>query len=206
MHRLIVLFFLNEKNMEPTTIIAGDTVEFDKSSAMEVDGETFDFPSSQYSLKYKIIGQRGVSETIVAATEGEGYSVTISTTITSALTAGTYTLVGWVEKTGYRKTIYSAPLEVKPNLATATTATDTREFWQKIVDALKATMQNRASIVQQSMTVPGITGKTIQYMTMKELQQALAHAEYKLAQATIASKQYGGRSRPRILTRFGSAI
>lgn len=188
--------------MEPTVIIAGDIVEFDKSSTMTIDGEEYTFLSSQYSLKYKIIGQRGVSETITAAQEGEDYSVTISTTITSALTAGIYTLIGWVEKTGYRKTIYSAPLEVKPNLAEATTATDTREFWQKIVDALKATMQNRATIVQQSMTVPGITGKTIQYMTMKELQNALAHAEYQLRQAQINAQTYSGKIRPRILTRF----
>jgi len=181
----------NIPSIEPTSIRAGDTVQFTKNSAMEIDGVSFSFPSSSYTLKYKLVGRSGITESITAEADGEDFSITISSTI-SALTAGIYTLIGWVEgASSFRKTVYQSQCEVKANLASATAATDTREFWQKILEAISATLEKRASIVQSAMTVPGISGKTIQYMTLKELMDARTLAEYQLSK--LSPKKSSGR-------------
>ena len=99
-------------------------------------------------------------------------------------------------KTDFQKTVYDQPLQINKNFAAATTATDTREFWQKVIDALQKTMLKRATIEQSMMTVPGLTGKTIQYMTMKELQDAEAYAQNQLMVAVN-----GGR-RKKVITSF----
>lgn len=181
---------------EPTKINAGDTVEFTKSLP--------DYPASTYDLFYKIIGRNAISAAIEATADGDDFEITIASSVTQNFAKGQYRLVGYVTgASSFQKTIYDAPLEIDTNYAAATAVTDTREFWQKIIDALQAAMQSRASIVQSAMTVPGLTGKTIQYLTLKEQQEALAYAEYKLSQVIANQNQANGRTRPRILTRFG---
>lgn len=173
---------------EPVKINAGDTVEFTVSLP--------DYPASEYSLYYKIVGRTSITAEIQAAANGDDFNVTIPSSATTSFAKGTYRLVGYVTKTGFQKNVYDQPLEIALNYAALTTATDTREYWQQVLDAIQATMLRRATKEQSTMTLPGITGKTIQYATMDELIKAEAHARYQL---TLASN--GGRSK-KILPTF----
>jgi len=157
---------------EPTKINAGDTIEFSKSLA--------DYPASEYDLFYKIIGSTSISAAVEADADGDDFELTIPSSVTTLFAKGTYRLVGYVTGAdSFQATVYDQPLEIGYNYATMTAASDMREHWQKIIDALKAAMLSRASIMQQAMTEP-LSGKSIQYLDLKQMQDGISYAESQL--------------------------
>lgn len=130
---------------EPLEVAAGDTSIWTRSFS--------DYPASDgWVLKYAFRGPAVVNLTATAA--GSSHKTTISgATFTLS---GTYTVQGYVEKDSERYTVYSGKLKVTPNLAAISSGTyDGRSHAQKVVDAIEAVIEGRASRDQQEMWIDG---------------------------------------------------
>ncbi len=154
---------------EPLFIQSGDTVSWSKLLASS-------YPASGgWSLVYTLTLQSDASKRLqVTATDSNDvYTVTITAAQSAALTAGTYFIFGHVVKASERYQVFSGTIEVRPNLAALTTG-DIRSTVKRTLDAIEATIQNRATSDQQQMT---IDGRTLVRIPMAEL--LVLHDKYK---------------------------
>ncbi len=94
-----------------------------------------------------------------------------------------------------RFTVETGTVTLKPDLAVATETTDLRTENEKILDALIATQQRRATKEQESMQ---IGGRSIRYLAPDDLERMIGIYTYK-----VRAEQ--GRFRRTVLTRFGSS-
>lgn len=132
--------------IEPTQIRAGDTVKWTRELA--------DYPTSEaWALKYRIVGNGAEPREVTATIASGKYNITLGSTLTDDLAEGTYQLVGWVEKSGERFTVYNRTLSVLPNLAAAAGATDTRSHARKTLALIEAAIESHAVDPVESLTI-----------------------------------------------------
>ena len=148
--------------IEPSIFQAGDTVRWQKSLP--------DYPTSIWTLRYFINGPQQIVLTAIA--RGNDYLIEISASTSATWAAGSYWYEAVVERgTGAaleRYKIKSGRLTIKPNPATLPAGYDGRSHVKKVLDALEATLQGKASRDQLSYT---IEGRSIQKLSPAELVQ-----------------------------------
>lgn len=136
----------------PTAIISGDSYEWDVVSS--------DYPAPDWVLKVTIINATKRVQ-VTADANGADHTVTLNSTSTDDLTAGVYSVVESVERTVdtvlYRHTIASYSLTVTPNITGSTVATDVRSHARIVLDAIQATIEGRATLDQQQISIGGRT-------------------------------------------------
>lgn len=114
--------------IEPTEIIAGTTVKWNRSDL------STDFPADGgWTLTYTIRGTN--SYTVTATASGKYFTVSILATETEKYTPGTYKWIARVSKSPETYEIGSGTLTVKPDLATITGQYEVRSFAKQFVDA-----------------------------------------------------------------------
>lgn len=143
--------------IEPNTIRVGDTVKFTKCFA--------DYPASDgWELAYELGGQ--ASQSLDFGTEvtadGDGFAITIPASTTGAWQEGVYWYRGRVSKSGEVFTVAEGTLSV----TSTTQAYAERDHVQKVIDALDAMMEKKATKDQQSYA---IQGRSISRMTIDEI-------------------------------------
>ncbi len=138
----------------PTEIISGDFYEFDVVSA--------DYPASDGWTLRVTYSSPTVLKRVTAATADNGtdYTVTISVTDSTAMTAGVYSVVEVVEKPASgtvteRHTINAYQVTVKANIAAASAATDTRSHAKKMLDLIQTAMEASAGREYVAISVDG---------------------------------------------------
>lgn len=151
---------------EPTRIVAGDTVQWTKSLPDYL-------PTDGWTLTYAFT-LSGDQHTETAADNGDGtHLVTLSGTDTTALTAGIYSWQAYVTSGTERHTVGQGRMEVLPNLAASgysTTGYDNRSHVKKVLDAIEAVIEGRASSDQISMSVSsGQVSRSLSRMSFAEL-------------------------------------
>lgn len=143
---------------EPTDIVAGTTLAFTKSLA--------DYPaSSGWALSYVLVNAAG-RQTFNASAAGSDFAVTVAASTTQDWAAGTYSLQGFVTKSGETFTVVNTTMKVLPNVVTGSGGVDTRSHAKKVLDALEALLEGKASQDQKSLT---IAGRSISRMDVKDL-------------------------------------
>ena len=179
---------------EPTQITAGDTVQWTRT---DLSG---DYSAADgWALTYYIVG--AVNLSVTATADGTGFDVTISATSSATLTTGDYALTGRVSKDGEVFTVYSGRLNVLPNLATAEAGSETRSYWRRVRDALRALLETTAPDPTQAYTIFGERAVTL--MPIAERLQLLAMAESQVAAEEAAAGTGGGGKN--VLMRFRNA-
>jgi len=136
--------------------IAGDTLDFldDVPDYPPADGWTL-----QYRLIPRFTAPVQAPVDISATTEGTQYRVQVSADQTAAWTAGFYTWSRWVEKAGpIRQSLGSGQFEVKADPSVAAAGLDTRTSARRILDAIEAVIEGRASRDQEEYTIAGANG------------------------------------------------
>lgn len=130
------------------TLIVGDTLDF--LTTVE------DYPPADgWTLKYRLVPRvSGTAITITAATEGTDYRVQEAPATTAAWTAGEYTWTSWVEKSGARYTVDQGLVTLKVNPATIS-AYDGRSHARKVLDAIDAVIESRATQDQMEYAING---------------------------------------------------
>lgn len=143
--------------IEPESFRAGDTVKWTKALADYL-------PDDGWVLKYTLnkIGQK---TTITATDNGDGtHLASVSAATSAAYKAGVYKWQSYVEYNSERYTIATGTIEIKPDLTAA--GLDTRSHVKKVLDAIEAVIENRATLDQESYT---IGNRSLKRMSLEEL-------------------------------------
>ena len=151
---------------EPEYFVAGDTVKWKKTLA--------DYKASDgWTLSYALRGAGTVN--ITASPSGADHQVDIAAATTAGYTVGTYSFSAYVTKAAERYTVGSGYIEIKKNLATATTFTDRLLTLQADVDAINAWLGKNYSFASYSIGGRSLNKYTIAdlYMLRGRLQSEL---------------------------------
>lgn len=154
--------------VEPEKIIAGDTLQFTKAIS---DYE----PADGWALSYALV-KDAVQITFTSSDNGDGsHLVTVAAATTAAYTAGVYKWQSYVTKTTERFAIDSGTMEVTADYATETGGLDARAHCKKMLDALEAMLEGKATRDQQSYSISfgdGGASRSISRLSFGEIMEA----------------------------------
>lgn len=177
---------------EPTSFRAGLTVEFEKS----------DFPNYAHAdgfttAIYTISGANGAKE--IAGAYSNGVWVFSLSAANNDLAAGSYTLFGYVSDGTNKYEVYSGDVEVKGSLVTASQV-DNRSHVKKVLDAIEAVIEKRATKIQESTSLPN--GVAISLLSPQDLVKWYENYKYKYAQELDTNRVRNGGTRRKFFTTF----
>jgi hypothetical protein len=172
----------------PAELQIGDTWEWTESLA--------DYrPSAGWALSFSLYRYGQPVIQIDATPSGDDFSVSVPAATTAGKVPGEWQWTAYVTKGADRFTVGTGTVTLSPDLAAATSTTDLRTDNEKILDALLATQQRRATKDQESMQ---INGRAIRYLAPDDLERMIGIYTYKV-------KAQQGRLRRTVLTRFGGS-
>ncbi|MBE0558620.1 MAG: hypothetical protein IH628_15445, partial [Proteobacteria bacterium] len=133
--------------------------------------------------------------------DGTDHKFTVATANTASLQPGFYTWQSFVtDGTGARHTVSTGSISIRANLALQNSGFDGRSHAQKVLDAIEATMEGRAT---KSQAVVQINNRQIQYLKPEELIKWRSFYKAEVAREKTAEKVTQGEDPGnRILTRF----
>jgi len=134
----------------PLFLTAGASVEF------EADTPEYGSADSYTGLLELINGSAKISLSS-ASTLGETHTFTAATTVSDDWLAGRYNWRLSAVKTGEKWPIAEGEIEIRPDIAAATTL-DARSHVRKVIDSIEAVIERRATREDLEMTVPGGDG------------------------------------------------
>lgn len=178
----------------PTSFIAGDTVVWTEEGG--------DYPAPAYKRKAVFSGPSGTTKiTVTGVASGTDFTMTLAKA-NSDVAAGEYDLVVYaednIETPTLRYTIASSRVTVQPNYSK--TGVDGRSHVRKVLEALEATIEGRATKQHEALT---IAGRSITLLKPAELRHEWLRYKRLYAQELAAQKiAQGEEAGNRILTRF----
>jgi len=174
---------------EPKVIYIGDSVSWVVS--------TPDFPASDYDLAVYLRGSGSTAQKFTgSAIDSEGFAVTAS--VTGSQTGSFSWFLVFVDGAD-RITIPGGTVDVRPN-PSGSGVFDPRSHVQKVLDAIQATIEGRASIDQMSLT---INGRSLDRTPLKDLIALMYQYKSLVAQEEADRRISQGLSSGRkILVRF----
>lgn len=130
-------------------IIAGDTLDFETTVT--------DYPATDgWTLKFRLVPRvtgTPISITCTTASDGVSYRAQVAPATTAAYVAGDYTWNSWVEKSGARQTVESGQVTILPDPAITTAPFDNRSHARKVLAAIEAVLEGRATKDQEEYTI-----------------------------------------------------
>lgn len=168
---------------EPAELRAGDTWEWRREDLAE-------YPAGTWTLTYRFKNAAGGFE-VVASADGAVFAVTVAAATTAGYTAGTYSWAAQVVNGTTKKTVDSGTLKVLPNLfaGSAGTASDQRTHAKKVLDAIEAVIEGRASLDQQEFQ---IGGRMLKRMPVADLLRFRARYKDEVEREAAAEKLANG--------------
>ena len=175
---------------EPTEIRAGDSVKWTRSLS--------DYPASTWTLSYALRGPGEID--ITASADGDDHSVSELPATTAGWTEGIYNWVAKVTDGTDTYTIDEGTVEILEDLAAVTGAYDGRSHAKKVLDAIEAVIEGRASQDQMSYTIAGRSLARTPIPDLLKLRDRYRaeYAQEGRAEKAANSKGHAGR----ILARF----
>jgi hypothetical protein len=130
----------------PATITAGDTFKLEDISIT-------DYLSTEYTLCFALRGKTPGNYTATSNPDGT-YTFNILHTTTKNFYPGSYRYVLYVDKSVEQYTIETGAVEIVQRVDLST-KTDQRSYAKRVLDAIEATIENRATSDQQAYTING---------------------------------------------------
>ena len=128
----------------PGKIVAGDTLEWRESLP--------DYPAGDGWTLHVVIYSADASYPITATADGDDHLVQVAAADTAAWTPGRYELTGYVtHPDGRKKTLWSVGVVIEPDPAGITAGLDGRSVARRMLDAIEAVLEKRASANQLDM-------------------------------------------------------
>lgn len=124
---------------EPAELRAGFTWQWKRQDLP-------DYPAPTWTLKYAFKNAAQHFE-VTADADGSNFSVTLSASTTGGYTAGKYSWVAWVESGSEKHQIDQGWLRVLASF-TGATALDDRSHARKMLDAIEAALEGKATSSQ----------------------------------------------------------
>lgn len=146
-------------------LTAGDTLDFETSVP--------EYPSSGgWTLKYRLAPRSaGTAIDLTATAEGDGYRVQAAAATTATWAAGFYTWTAYVEKAAERYTVGRGQLEIRAASTTLAAGSDGRTHARKVLDAIEAVLEGRATLDQQEYAINGRSLKRTPIADLMRLRQ-----------------------------------
>ncbi len=175
---------------EPNELQLGDFWAWKKTDLSD------DYPTASYSLSYEfnlVDGSTAANFTLTATESNNEYI--IETSSTTSYTAGEYNWVSYITRSSdsARIKLSEGFTEIQQNYATTTSSV--RSHAKKVLDAIEAVIENRATMDQSSMS---IAGRSLSRLTVDELMtfRNRYKTEYlkEVKQARIKNKKDSGNS------------
>lgn len=133
---------------EPTRFTAGETLEWTKALAefSAADG---------WQLDYYFRSNGGGGFDVTASADGSSWRAVVAAATTQPLAAGDVSWQAWVSKAGAKYLVDEGTARVLASLAavTAPSAVDTRSRAKRILDAIDAMIEGKATLDQQEYTI-----------------------------------------------------
>lgn len=154
----------NYPSQEPETLVVGDRWVWQRPDLVT------DYPTDQYALTYEFHSDKGGGGnhkfTITASETSTAYIVEVSSATTAAYDAHVYKWYAFITRTSD-----SQRIAVDDGLTTvvvnyADSNVDVRTHAKKVLDAVQAVIENRATIDQSSFS---IAGRSLSRMSIDEL-------------------------------------
>lgn len=193
---------MTDATTEPTEIAAGTTLRWRRAFSL--------FPASDgWALSYAIRGPDAAEIEVDATADGDAFAVEVPASLTSGWTAGRYAIAGYVERDEdaggpeelERHLVYRGTLVVLEDLAAVTTPHDPRSHARRVLEAIEAVIEKRASRDQESYT---INGRTLVRTPIAELIRLRDRYKGEVAGEEAAERIAAGLgSRRTIRVRFG---
>lgn len=127
----------------PSSITAGTT--FDRTVILTA------YPAQDWELLVYLRGPQSID--LEAAAEGTGHRFLVSATDTAEWAAGEYWYSLRVTNGGDVAEVESGQITIKPDLAALESGHDGRAHVQKVIDAIEAVLEKRATLDQQRYSI-----------------------------------------------------
>ena len=171
---------------EPTRFQAGDTISWQKTIS--------DYPASAgWTLKYILVSSGKTPISIDSTASGSDHLISVSAVTSAAYVPAVYHWTAYVQSLTERKTLFSGVLEILPNPATVTSATDPRTHAEKALEVLEAAILGKLTT---SMAEYEIAGRRVKNYTLKEM------IELRAIYRSEVRRQRGGSAAVAIPVRF----
>jgi hypothetical protein len=146
---------------EPLEIVAGDTAKWRVSET--------DYPPATWTLTYSLVcADARIS--ITATNNGDNtHLVSVAATTTDDWTPGNYYYQAYMTSGAERFMLREGYVEIKPNFATLSAGYDARSHVKKVLDAIEAVIENKATSDQLSYS---IAGRSLQRMSWDQIMSA----------------------------------
>ena len=178
---------------EPTSLRAGDSVDW------TVDQPEYS-AAAGWALKYRLLFATGSPVDITTTATGTVYAAALTAIVTAPFVIGQATLVKWVEKAAIKITLAQYPVNVLPNLATATTLDGRSANVIALAAARKALSDyNAGGTKVLSATVEG---RAVTFRAVKDLTDLIEYYERQVNRENAANAVLFGTSPGRVLTRM----
>lgn len=179
---------------EPLEIIAGDRVKWKRSLA--------DFlASAGWTLTYYLVHPTNSKITIVAAADGDDYSVDVAPATTTAWASGEYKWQAFVDDGTDRHKVDEGSLEIITNFASGSVTTfDDRAHAEKVLASVEAVLEDRATKDQESYSISGRSLSRTPITDLLALRDKYRIEVKRLKDAEKLRNNLGGKNI--ILTRF----
>ena len=178
---------------EPREVVQGDTIRWRYNHA--------DYPPGTWTLTYALVNSGHQTQSVTCTDNGDGtHLFTLSATASKALGSGTWHFQGKMASSGIVELVTECVIKIKRDFSLTGQNYDARSTAEKILDAIDAVWEGRATSDQSSMS---IGGRSISLMSDSELLERrsywLAVVENERAAERVAQGLGSGR---RILVRL----
>lgn len=182
----------------PAFFAIGDTVDWEDAFA---DADGADYAAQGYALSYVFV-KSGLQKTVSGSIVSGVYNTTITAAVSATFTAGTYSYQAYVTSGSIRRCVASGTIEARANFSTQTSGYDFRSHAQKMVDAIEALIEGRATKDQEQLTHGSVSISKIPFPELIRIRD-LYKAELSL-DAEKARSEYDNIDRSIIYGRFSN--
>jgi len=181
----------------PRKIIAGDYLEFTDSYASYS-------PADGWTATLYLVGKNPA--TVAGVADGAAFKFVLASTITKTWPPDVYEMFIRVKKAAVELTVDQGIVEVLYNPALAPAGTDIRSHARRTFDAIKATMEGRATKEHSSMMVgpPGGMQREVTLLKPEELVYWYGIYAQMVSQEDDEDRINKGNSGTRYFTRFAN--
>ena len=179
---------------EPQQLRAGDTWKWRRE-------DLSDYPAPTWTLTYQLKreGASGGNASIVASASGTYHAVSVAKATTAGYAKGTWQWQAYADNGTERYLVDSGAFVILADFAIAGDL-DNRSHVKKVLDAIEAVIEGRATTDQQSYTIAGRSLTRIPIADLLVFRDKYA-AEYKREQLALAIAD-GRAGKNRILVRL----
>lgn len=175
---------------EPAELVAGDTWSWTRSLS--------DYPAGTWTLTYYLRGQAG-EISFSASASGTDHLVSVAKATTAGYKAGFYQWEAAVTDGTTRTTVARGTLTVKPDPANTGAGLDARSHARKVLEAIEAVIEGRATKDQQEYS---IGGRMLKRTALADLQKLRANYRAEVFAETQGEAAAKGLGTSRVVVRL----